>query len=196
MATTETDGDPPAAYEQLLERHRRITNLENAGMHLLWDEQVVMPAGGTPARSQQRAAISATAHELLVNDDVGAWLDAVDEDELTAEQAATVREIRRAHEREADVPSELVEELTQVGSENREIWAAAKADNDFDRFAPRLERLRDLQRERAACIDPGTDPYEVIYRITGRVPRGRTEIFDFRDERWTMSNGPASGHSS
>jgi carboxypeptidase Taq len=163
MATAETDIDPPAAYEQLLERHRRITNLQNAAMHLLWDEQVVMPEGGTPARSQQRSALSATAHELLVDDDVAAWLDDISVDELTDEQAATVREIRRAHEREADVPSELAEELAQVGSENREIWQEAKANNDYGQFAPRLERLRDLQRERAAHVDPGTDPYEVLY---------------------------------
>jgi hypothetical protein len=32
-----------------------------------------------------------------------------------------------------------------------------------------------------------------VYRETGRVPRGRTEIEDFRDERWTPSTEPASG---
>jgi carboxypeptidase Taq len=160
---SEADIETPAAYEQLLDRNRRITNLGNAAMHLYWDEQVVMPEGGTPARAQQRSAISATAHELLVDDDVAGWLDELDGPALDEEQAANVREIRRNHERVADVPTELVEELTEVGSENQQIWQEAKAEDDYDRFAPRLERLRDLERERAGHVDPGTDPYEVLY---------------------------------
>ena len=35
-----------------------------------------------------------------------------------------------------------------------------------------------------------------IYRETGRVPRGRTEIFDFRDARGTKSHEPANGASA
>jgi carboxypeptidase Taq len=169
---SEADIETPAAYEELLDRNRRITNLGNAAMHLYWDEQVVMPEGGTPARAQQRSAISATAHELLVDDDVAAWLDTLDGAALDEEQAANVREIRRNHERVVDVPTDLVEELTEVGSENQQIWQEAKAEDDYDRFAPRLERLRDLERERAGHVDPGTDPYEVLYRRSRRLPRG------------------------
>ncbi|MFT4944252.1 MAG: carboxypeptidase Taq [Halovenus sp.] len=163
MATTETNSDTPTPYEQLLERNKRITTLGDAAMHLHWDEQVVMPTDGTPARAKQQGAISKTIHELLVDDEVGSWLDAIDESTLTGAEAANVREIRRAYERETGVPADLTEELSQVGSENQQVWREAKTEDDYDRFAPRLERLRDLQRERAGHVDPGTDPYEVLY---------------------------------
>ncbi len=159
MATT----DAPAAYEQLLERNRRLTNLGNAAMHLSWDQQVMMPEGGASARSQQLSAISATTHELLVADEVGEWLDELEDAELTDDQAANVREIRREYERRANVPSELTEKLTEVGSENQQIWQKAKANDDFETFAPRLEKLCDLQRERAEYIDPDANPYAVMY---------------------------------
>jgi carboxypeptidase Taq len=178
MATTESDA--PDAYEQLLERQRRLTNLSNAGMHLNWDQQVMMPEGGSPARSQQLSALSATRHELLVADEVAEWLDTVADAALTDEQAANVRELRRAHEREASVPSDLAERITQTGAENQQIWQEAKAEDDFETFAPRLEQLRDLQRERAAQVDPDADPYEVLYEDANPyIPLDRmAEIFE------------------
>ncbi len=56
----------------------------------------------------------------------------LDRPALDEEQAANVREIRRNHERVADVPTELVEELTEVGSKNQQIWQEAKAEDDYD----------------------------------------------------------------
>jgi carboxypeptidase Taq len=163
MATTDAETDAPTAYEQLLERGRRLQNLQYAGMHLNWDQQVMMPEGGAPARAQQLSALSATSHELLVDDEVGEWLDELEDADLTDDQAANVRELRREYEREANVPSELTERLTEVGAENQQIWQDAKANDDFETFAPRLEELRDLHRERAEYIDPDKNPYAVLY---------------------------------
>ncbi|MFB6235491.1 MAG: carboxypeptidase M32 [Halopenitus sp.] len=155
--------DLPPPYAALADRYRRITNLQQASMFLNWDQQVMMPEGGTPGRSEQLSAISATSHELLVDDDVADWLDAVESVALTDEQAANVREIRREHVRKADVDGDLIKEISQVAAENQEIWQEAKANDDFERFAPRLERIRDLGTERAEQIDPDKPPYEVMY---------------------------------
>ena len=178
MASTETDTQ--RAYEQLLERQQRLTNLGNAAMHLNWDQQVVMPEGGAPARSEQLSALSATRHELLVAEEVGEWLEEVANAELSAEQTANVRELRRAHEREATVPTELAEQITQEGAENQQIWQEAKANNDFEQFAPRLEQMRSLQRERAQHVDPKADPYTVLYEDSNPyIPLDRMrEIFE------------------
>jgi carboxypeptidase Taq len=140
----------------------------------------MMPEGGAPARSQQLSALSATRHELLVADEVGEWLDELAEASLGPEQAATVRELRREYEREATVPSELAEQLTQTGAENQQIWQEAKANNDFEQFAPRLETMRDLQRERAAHVNPDADPYTVLYEDSNPyIPLDRMEeIFE------------------
>ena len=152
-----------STYENLLERYRRLTNLQFAGMYLNWDQQVMMPEGGAPGRSQQLSALSATRHELLVDDEMAAWIDALDGADLDDDQAANVREITREFDRAASVPAELVEEITQTAAENQQIWQDAKAEDDFETFAPRLEKLRGLLRERAEHIDPDKSPYEVLY---------------------------------
>ena len=163
MTVTETEADAPSAYDGLVDRFDRLTNLQYAAMYLQWDQQVTMPEAGSPGRSRQLSAISATRHDMLVDDDVGAWLESLEEADLSDRQAAVVREIRREYERAADVPSELVEEIAQTAAENQRIWREAKSDDDFEAFAPRLEKLRDLQRERAEYVDPGKPPYEVLY---------------------------------
>ena len=163
MATTDSETDTPDVYDQLLERNRRLTNLNYASMYLNWDQQVMMPEGGAPGRAQQLSTLSATSHELLVDDEVGEWLDALEDADLTDEQAANIREIRNEYEREKAVPGDLNETLTQTAAENQQIWQDAKAEDDFETFAPRLETMRDLQRQKAEHIDPEKSPYTVLY---------------------------------
>ena len=155
--------DTETAYDQLLERSRKLTNLQYSRMYLNWDQQVMMPEGGAPGRAQQLSTLSSVRHDLLVDEDVAGWLDTLEDVDLDDDEAANVRELRREHEREAKVPTELTEKLAQSAAENQQIWQDAKAEDDFDSFAPRLELMRDLQVEMAECIDPDKNPYTVLY---------------------------------
>ncbi|WP_458185184.1 carboxypeptidase M32 [Haladaptatus sp. NG-WS-4] len=152
-----------ATYEEFLQKVKRISNVQSSAMLLGWDQEVMMPEGGTPARSQQRSALSAIAHELLTDDEMGDLLDDLEAQELTDEQAAVVREVRREYERATRVPGELVEEISRTTSEALPKWKEAKAEDDFSIFAPILEKLVEQKREYAEHIDPDKDPYEVLF---------------------------------
>jgi len=154
--TTET-------YEAFLDHVRRLTYVGDAGSVLQWDQQVMMPSGGTPARAKQSSALSTLHHELLTDDDLAAWLDELDGAELEPERAAVVREVRREHERAVRVPSDLVERISEASSNALPVWEEAKAEDDFDMFAETLEEMVELRREYAAAIDPDRDPYEVLF---------------------------------
>ncbi|WP_135826356.1 carboxypeptidase M32 [Halorussus ruber] len=151
------------AYEDLLERYERVSALEDGGQVLYWDQQVMMPEGGTPARSQQLSALSAVTHERLTADELGRLLDEAEEENLNDDERAVVREIRREHERAAKVPEELVEEHSRLQSEAQDDWREAKENDDFSAFEPILERLLELRIEKAQHIDPDRDPYEVMF---------------------------------
>lgn len=154
--------DPREAYDRLLERAERVGTLETMDNLLFWDQQVMMPAGGTPGRAPQRGLISALQYEAFVGDDVEAWLDAVSDAGLSDDEQAVVREIHREHERKAAVDRAIIEEINEVASEANEAWADAKATDDYDTFAPYLEQLVDLRREQAHQIDPDAEPFAVI----------------------------------
>jgi carboxypeptidase Taq len=158
-ATTET----PPAYDELLATVQRYKNLGYATGVLSWDQEVMMPEAGTPARSRQQAALSAVSHELLTGDEIGDALDALEDADLTGEQAAVVREVSRQRERAMRVPTELVEEISQKTSEAHPTWKEAKEADDFESFAPALEELVALKREYAEHIAPDQDPYETLF---------------------------------
>ncbi|MFB6123600.1 MAG: carboxypeptidase M32 [Haloferacaceae archaeon] len=160
--TSDSD-DVPEAYADLLDRVERIANVGNAAGLLSWDQQVMMPEGGTPARSRQLSALSAVEHDLLTDDALGELLADLEGADLTPERAAAVREVRREHERAVRVPTDLVERISSAASETLPVWREARRDDDFDAFAPRLETLVELKREYAEYVDPSRDPYEVLF---------------------------------
>jgi len=160
---TDDASDAPDAYDALLDRVQRWNAVGSASGVLGWDQQVMMPEGGTPARSKQLSALSSVHHDMVTDDETGELLDELDDADLTDEQAAVVREVRREYERADAVPVELVEEISETGSEALQAWEEAKAEDDFDEFAPYLEKHVELKREYAEHIDPDRDPYEVLF---------------------------------
>ena len=166
MATepaSDTKTDVPDEYSSLLDRVKRWNTVGSAAGVLGWDQQVMMPEGGTPARSKQLSTLSSIRHDMITDDETGTLLDALADTDLTPEQRAVVREIRREYERADAVPVELVEQISETGSEALQAWEKAKAEDDFETFAPYLKKHVELKREYAAHIDPDRDPYEVLF---------------------------------
>ena len=151
------------AYDSLLDRYERVTYIGDAAGVLSWDQEVMMPEGGTPARSKQTAALSGARHDILTSDAFETDLEAAEASDLDDEQAAVVREIRREFDRAAKVPKELVERISEETSNALPVWEEAKAEDDWATFAPQVETLLDLKREYAAHIDPDADPYAVLF---------------------------------
>ncbi|WP_255170664.1 carboxypeptidase M32 [Natrononativus amylolyticus] len=163
MSTEQTAAAEGDAYEQLLERVERISNVGNAAGILRWDQEVVMPEDGTPARAKQLSTLSSLSHELLTAEETGELLEELEGDELSAEQAAVVREVRRQYDRATSVPGELVEEISETTANAHPVWMEAREEDDFSTFAPTLETLVELKREYAEHIDPDADPYAVLF---------------------------------
>jgi carboxypeptidase Taq len=155
--------DTDEAYERITDRYARIVDLETTGFMLFWDGEVMMPPKGEPVRSSQRSTLDNLGHELLADPDLGEWLDAVDDDELDPDEAATVREVRRQHEVAARIPDDLNEELSRVTAEAGSVWREARADDDFDAFVPYFERHVDARRRWGEHADPEDDPYEALW---------------------------------
>ncbi|WP_280535273.1 carboxypeptidase M32 [Halopenitus sp. POP-27] len=155
--------DAPDAYEALLDRARRWNTVSSASGVLSWDQQVMMPEGGTPARSKQLSVLSSLQHDLLTAPETGEHLTDLDDADLSGDQSAAVREIRREYERADAVPRDLVERISEASTEALGAWERARAENDFEAFAPHLERNVELKREYAAHIDPDRDPYAVLF---------------------------------
>ena len=62
-------------YEQLETRFKELHHLGHVQAMLSWDEAVMMPGGGGPARGEALAALGALAHHTVTAPKVGALLD-------------------------------------------------------------------------------------------------------------------------
>jgi len=93
---------------------------------------------------------------MVTDEETGDLLDELADADLTDERAAVVREIRRDYERADAVPVELVEEISETGTEALQAWEEAKAEDDFDAFAPYLEKHVELKREYAPSTSTPT----------------------------------------
>ena len=167
----------PAPIDKLHDHLAPIEDLKATAAVLRWDQETYMPNGGGEARAQQLSTLQSIAHERFVADETGALLDraadAVAGTDPLDPDAALVRVTRRDYERAVRVPSSLVAELSKAKSEAQQAWTQARANDDFSRFAPHLERLTELSVEKAEAIGYENEPYDAL--LTEYEP-GRTTV--------------------
>jgi carboxypeptidase Taq len=145
----------------LIEHVGRLETLEGIGGTLAWDEQTMMPKKASALRGAQQAALASIVHSGITDPRLGDWLAAIASASDPVE-AACFRNLSRDHRREKRVPAKLVDELARARSDGFAAWIDAKKTSDFRTFLPRLERLLDLSRRRAAAIDDARHPYDVL----------------------------------
>jgi carboxypeptidase Taq len=134
-----------------------LSDLRHAGHVLAWDQQVMMPPGGGPARGDALGTIQRLHHDRLVAPRLGALLDSAG-----ADDALLVRALRRDHDRASRVPGDLAEAMARAGSRGYEVWLQAREANDFAVFEPALRRNIELAREYAACFPESEHPYDAL----------------------------------
>ena len=147
--------------EEFSQYVERIENLKEVMGVLHWDQEVMMPEGGINARAMQFSVLSTMRHELIVDERLGELIEELPRggDE---ENGSIYREIKRLHERARLVPTELINELSQLTSRSFPIWVEAKRKSDFKHFEKTLQLLIEKKCEMARCIDSDADPYEIL----------------------------------
>jgi carboxypeptidase Taq len=92
------------------------------------------------------------SHERATADEIGAWLEELDEAALDELDRDIVRLARRDWERARRIPRELAADLARASVEGQESWRLARAQDDFSAFVPALERNVELARARGQCV--------------------------------------------
>ncbi|WP_018525740.1 carboxypeptidase M32 [Alkalispirochaeta alkalica] len=154
-------GDP---LEELKALDREARLLEHSGAVLSWDQEVYMPPAALDERADQLALLQSLAHQRDRSPRVGELLE-----QLRAEEAAPeglegifLREKHRSYQRSCRVPDRLVRDLARTASQGQNAWVAARAENDYERFRPWLERLIGLNRELAEHLGYRDCPYDAL----------------------------------
>ena len=160
------EGGMGIQFDELKKRLTTISNINKAGAVLAWDQQTYMPPGGTKGRGDQLATIGQAAHELFTADETGALLEAARAEVLPfgedSDEAAIVRVTQQDFERLRRVSSDLVGRLRRHATESRAVWVEARQNDDFEFFAPYLERTVGLDQELAEAYGYEDRPYDAL----------------------------------
>jgi carboxypeptidase Taq len=159
VCMTSTSND---TLQPLRDRLAAISDLNSAAALLHWDQQTYMPQGGVSLRSEQLSTMSRLAHEMLVSQETGHLLDRAEPQDPETEEHALLRLARRDYDRATRLPARLVAELSRVRSLAQPVWARARAESDWEAFAPQLERVLVLVKESAEYLGYEEHPYDAL----------------------------------
>jgi carboxypeptidase Taq len=153
-------------YEQLEQEFRRLHAFRGALSLLRWDAAVMMPRGSADVRGEQLAALETEHHALLTTPKVARLLERAEAGASQLEDwpLANLHEMRRQRDHAIATPPSLIARLAKATARAEVFWVEAKKANDFKLFAPYLEEVVHLVRDKAALLGQarGLAPYDAL----------------------------------
>jgi carboxypeptidase Taq len=121
---------------------------------LRWDAAVMMPRGSADVRGEQLAALETEYHALLTTPKITRLLDRAQANSQGLEdwQLANLREMRRQRDHAIATPVSLISRLARATSRAEVHLGRGARQNNFDLFAPHLEEVVHLVRDKAALL--------------------------------------------
>jgi len=155
-----------STYKQLEQEFRRLHAFRGALALLRWDAAVMMPRGSADIRGDQLAALETEHHALLTAPRITRLLDRAQANAqgLADWQVANLREMRRQRDHAIATPASLVSRLTKATSRAEAQWLEARREGKFEIFAPHLEEVVHLVRDKAALLGQALNlaPYDAL----------------------------------
>jgi carboxypeptidase Taq len=153
-------------YEQLEQEFRRLHAFRGALSLLRWDAAVMMPRGSADVRGEQLAALETEHHALLTTPKVARLIERAEaaSSQLEDWPRANLREMRRQRDHAIATPPSLIARLAKASARAEVFWVEARKANDFKIFAPHLEEVVHLVRDKAALLGQarGLAPYDAL----------------------------------
>ncbi len=128
-----------------------------------YDQQVFMPKGSVKGRAEQIALIQELIHEMIIAPKTTSLIERAEKiPNLELIDAAVLREAKREHEQAIRLPGKLVKEIAKTSSLGHQAWETAREKNDFKIFKPLLERMIELQIEKAEKLETHPSLYSTL----------------------------------
>jgi carboxypeptidase Taq len=153
-------------YKQLEGEWKRLHAFRGALALLRWDAAVMMPRGSADIRGEQLAALETEYHALLTAPRITRLLDRAQANLQGLEdwQVANLREMRRQRDHAIATPVSLISRLAKAVSRAEAKWLEARQTGKFEEFAPSLEEVLHLVRDKATLLGQALQlsPYDAL----------------------------------
>jgi len=150
------------AYDHLVAAYGDLHQLRAISEHLHWDQATYLPPGGQGQRGAQLATLAALLHQRATRPELGEWLERAAAEALEPLEQRNLALMARDFRRRVAIPEALARETARVTAEAWAAWRSAREADDFPAFAPHLERVVAVVRERAALLADGGSAYQAL----------------------------------
>jgi len=149
----------------VLKEYQRKQHAYRHAMGILtYDAATGMPPGASETLSDTLEILSGEVYGLTVDP---AFKEVLGElyahrDELDFQTRREVEVLCEKQEKMERVPKEEVMALEALQNQANHYWEIAKKNNDYDLFAPYLEKLIEAKKRYAAYVNPGGNVYDTL----------------------------------
>lgn len=153
---------------QAVEALRKLEETIGAYDHMMGvvylDAVTTAPKGTYEGRGRAMGVMSKVTYDLIANDDNEALLNYLEASKNSLD-TRTIREtelLRKRYDQIRRIPAEEYVEYSVLLNDAQVTWEKAKAENDFELFAPYLEKIVGFNRKFAAYYNPKMKPYDAL----------------------------------
>lgn len=157
-----------SVLEKLQAELRKQALLGGAVHVVTWDQEVCMPKAGAAHRAAVIGALMGLIHQQAQKELIPLLREASEAPDLSEVQRHSVKVLLEEAEIIEKVPRELVQVFSEAASLAQIAWVEARQKSDFSIFAPHLEKLVSLAREKAQAIGYKEEPYEALLHLYER----------------------------
>ena len=151
-------------YQELKTYMDKAMAIKTAMTLFEWDNETLAPKEAGELTSQVIGVLSGEYFEAVTCDGMKKLLkECREQGGLTEAEAANVRELSEELEQTICIPQEEYREFARLTARATSVWARAKKDQDFEAFAPTLEKVIGFQKKFAGYrAKDGKKTYDIM----------------------------------
>ena len=140
-----------------------IHHLKGALRLMSFDANTGAPKGGVKSRSARMGYIYGEMFGMQTSAKMEEFINKLSgASSLDKETAAMLRISKKTFESNKKIPQDMMRQFMELRTQSHVVWEGAKKDNDFDVFAPYLQKIIKMQREMLALRGTGSSPYNIL----------------------------------
>lgn len=155
------------AIQKLKAYSHTLTDLTHTLELLHWDQETYIPAQAHNERGDQIATLTKIIHEYQTSDTLrtlleNTYIEQHNHPDTPDFDKGLLRVMQRNYDQSTKLPAEFVEKFSETTSKALSVWVDAKQSSDFSKFAPTLETIVELCRQKAQYLGYTDSPYDAL----------------------------------
>lgn len=162
--------DSKKDFSNLMSLSKKAKLMESISFLLEWDQETYMPKEGSNLRAEQLELMASLIHKERTNKKFASSLDKmidikngeIKARDLPPSYKAALKQWRRDYLIAHALPNKFIKNYAKLCSESMTVWAAAKKENNFKKFAPYLKKIVKFSQKKAEYLGYEEHPYDAL----------------------------------